>query len=559
MVEGDCVKKRVGMPLGLFAFLLTPIIVLATAYSADITVVESNGVNYPNLPIVVSVPNQDMADESYMTASGRDTRVSIGATEYPHMVAEDRLSFCAPIGPHSQTIFDYTTNETPVSSFYIIPGWGGNLTALDAAAIQVTDNYEIAQKVWLDTEMTSTNFTNKGFLGIGVTNSGNVTHFIGSSPISPTGHTGGSGWAGDETNAYDDNNGTTATDPVPGGWTDWLELTVAATTCDSIRFMTVRDADHLTVQIEVYYSGAYHAVYNAATYSNLTWELVSIGSTQSVTKARYRQYINVNPGTGYLYEFDFGGSSVTPSYSGLSRGWHTIAACANVTHTWVSVNGTPGVALPLAGIYVPDTNDSWVFCEGGVMCTESISITVDGVLQLYYLPNTMIVEDTVPDLQGGDNDGTITWGYNPTGTSFEVAALLPLEQSVAEGVEVEARGIAPPTTGVGAMHPTGPEGTTFPLYGLFKSLLTEWAALGGPNISMPYFWKIVAVIIAWIFGSIVTFMTRNVFIGFVAYLIAFIIPAGAMEGVLDLWVPIVYAIGGLCIALLTTKWTSSSA
>ena len=131
----------------------------------------------------------------------------------------------------------------------------------------------------------------------------------------------------------------------------------------------------------------------------------------------------------------------------------------------------------------------------------------------------------------------------------------PITEAGAEG---EVPEFVPPTEDVGPMVTTGVEGTGFPLYGLFKSLLNQWSALGGPSISMPYFWKLVAVIIGWIFGTAIMLLTRNSFFGIIAYFIGFAIPAGAMGGVLDLWVPIVYGLGAICISLLTAKWGASS-
>ena len=75
---------------------------------------------------------------------------------------------------------------------------------------------------------------------------------------------------------------------------------------------------------------------------------------------------------------------------------------------------------------------------------------------------------------------------------------------------------------------------------------------------MAYFWKLVVMVLGWAFGTAVMLATRQVIFGIFGYLLGFGIPAYAMGGVLDSWIPIVYGIGALCLAGLLWKWTSSS-
>jgi hypothetical protein len=210
-------------------------------------------------------------------------------------------------------------------------------------------------------------------------------------------------------------------------------------------------------------------------------------------------------------------------------------------------------------VSVPNNANNWVLMQNNVMpYMDYYKHTVGGTLIAWYQPNTMISGTTLPDREGTAQNGTITWGSNPAGVSVSIGALLPEAASATPAnTEVGTPGFAP-VMEVAPVITTGVEGTSFPLYGVFKGLLADWHVLGGPNISMPYFWKLVAVVLGWIFGTAVMLTTRNALFGIVAYFIGFAVPTGAMGGVLDLWVPIVYGLGALATALLTAKWGASS-
>jgi len=165
---------------------------------------------------------------------------------------------------------------------------------------------------------------------------------------------------------------------------------------------------------------------------------------------------------------------------------------------------------------------------------------------------------TLVDRQDGDEDGRITWGVNPLGIDALIGPLLPTESSTAPEVTVGEGSSFVPETGEDEMLTTGIEGENLPFYGLIHSLLTEYEGLGGPHIAMAYFWKLVVMVLGWAFGTAVMLATRQVIFGIFGYLLGFGIPAYAMGGVLDSWIPIVYGIGALCLAGLLWKWTSSS-
>ena len=109
--------------------------------------------------------------------------------------------------------------------------------------------------------------------------------------VSPTGFVDSGGEWMDETNAYDDNTATSAScyDIESEDWTSFLELTHSAIQCDKIRFYAATVNNYVdTVDVDVYYGGAWHDVYQGS-WTEDSWVEKSIpGGEQSVTSVRFR-------------------------------------------------------------------------------------------------------------------------------------------------------------------------------------------------------------------------------------------------------------------------------
>jgi len=136
-------------------------------------------------------------------------------------------------------------------------------------------------------------------------------------------------------NAIDDNESSYTSDLVTvlgGDWSAYLYLyTGAKFNCSGVRFKPFKGAHDVGTQIDIYYGGDWHNVYDSNDHTSAQWEDVWF-ATQEISSARYRMetdsYISV-----YLYEFDFwfksGVSPPAPSvtYSqfntptGLVTGW----------------------------------------------------------------------------------------------------------------------------------------------------------------------------------------------------------------------------------------------
>ncbi len=247
--------------------------------------------------------------------------------------------------------------------------------------------------------------------------------------------------------------------------------------------------------------------------------------------------------------------------STLIASYQPAAIIGGQTYSTGTVTGTTGTAT------ITGTTTTWVNnMVGGLMLIsgDSTYYTISSVTDNTHLVLTTdlgtspagATYDMYPkliDQTGGDQPGLITWGTNPAGVAIDVGALLP---SVAV---TPATGIPDVSDLVPEYNPTissGVEGANFPLYDLFKGLMADFQANGGPEITMPYFWKIVATIIALILGTAVLVATKNIVIGVGAYAGLIAIPTAM--GILDWYYIIWYVIGAIAVSLLVTKWTSSS-
>jgi len=136
---------------------------------------------------------------------------------------------------------------------------------------------------------------------------------------------------GNPSHSIDDNTGTPAITDDLDKDLQW-NLTTAKT-CDRVRIYSrqaiISDAD-LNISLDVYYSSAWHNIKDTTVTKN-TWVTITIGSNQTVSKAR----VSINAldigYDAYIYEFDFGAwideslseSSTYYSYTSTSNnGWN---------------------------------------------------------------------------------------------------------------------------------------------------------------------------------------------------------------------------------------------
>ena len=92
-------------------------------------------------------------------------------------------------------------------------------------------------------------------------------------------------------------------------------------------------------------------------------------------------------------------------------------------------------SFPIVNTSVPDSNADWTFMKNDVndffpYC-GNITIEIDGVLQAWYEPDDIIAGDVLPDRQGTAQDGTFTWGTNPSGISVVFSSMELVEDVAA--------------------------------------------------------------------------------------------------------------------------------
>jgi len=146
--------------------------------------------------------------------------------------------------------------------------------------------------------------------------------------ISPTGHDDPDGAWINESDAYDDDTETDASNSaVSYGY--YLELTIAEILCDKVRIYA-QDSGGVPkydpdLDIDVYYGGDWHNIWSGAI-TRLFWIEKAIGSSQLVTKARVKS--NTSDRNLLLYEFDFGEALQVET-----------DACSDPTSTSLQANG----------------------------------------------------------------------------------------------------------------------------------------------------------------------------------------------------------------------------
>ena len=106
--------------------------VLAYTYYATFSMSNNSTTSYTSLPVQRDVNNLLLVTQGFMSSSGLDSRVeTAGGIAVPHMVADNRTFAVADSSARSNNNLYYTTGSTPLSSFYIIPGYGGYFSVAD--------------------------------------------------------------------------------------------------------------------------------------------------------------------------------------------------------------------------------------------------------------------------------------------------------------------------------------------------------------------------------------------------------------------------------------------
>jgi len=144
--------KRIlrGFILGMVIILLIAVPVFAYYYG-NLSVVESEGNDYTNLPVIASLNASMLSDYGFISATGLDTRVLTGdGVPLPHMLANDKVLFVTDLAAHEDKSLIFYMGATSLSSFPIIVGYDGYITTPDDEDLELTYVMELLASGYFD-------------------------------------------------------------------------------------------------------------------------------------------------------------------------------------------------------------------------------------------------------------------------------------------------------------------------------------------------------------------------------------------------------------------------
>lgn len=438
-----------GIAIGVVVALWVCVPVLAQTHYADVLVIENTGTSYTMFPARTPLNVDYMAAQTFMSATGLDTSVVDSSTTYAHMLTEDKLMIAYPLSGYSSNPLLFTTGNAALSAFDIIVGRGGSITVADAAALEPGNNFSFVLDGYTVLEAATNEFGGTIFLKPGGIRCV-IWDAFGSLGLlgymvdwtSPTGFNDPGGVWANEANAYDENTASFASCNVPAtSWSGYLELTHAGLQPDGLRYwVTTGHADVNQIDIDMYYKAAWNDVYQGA-FTTGAWQYLAylpIEVISVATNIRVRFY-NANAGiqAAQVNEVDYGRRNPVAGVTGLSTGEHVITVSADGVNLTLDVDGTSQSAA-LAGVTVTDTPNDWTIMSNDTPYLNSYRETVTGTLIVHYEPNTYILGAVLPDREAPAQNGTITWGVNPTGVSVRVDSLVSYSTYEAAPDDVDA-------------------------------------------------------------------------------------------------------------------------
>ncbi len=412
--------KRFGIILALLLIFATPVIadISSALYKGIITVTNNGTAVATNVATTcnISTPTWITSGFANATATNLVLRDS-SSSDVPFMPgygANHWVIWVPYIGGNNYASDILYTNSSGGAIRYF-PADGG-MTTPDNDSLELGNNGTIEIKGFFDT----TAGADKDIVYkqdaiqvfVSPTTSQNITAVLLTANrgwVSPTSFVDGSGNWADEPEAYDEVTTHYAYQlNLTNQWSDFLELTVPALWCDSIRIWTLKSAERTTIDID-YYSGGWVHLYNGTDFNDDNWTVKPIGSTVPVTAMRFSQYINAVAIPALLYEVDFQetawGASVTAM--GVASGNHTVTASNNVTHLAIAIDGVTQNSTLLGGATTNNSTYNWIV--GSANTTPYIEyqkIWVNGELRQSIAWNYGLVFD---DLSAFNNDATPTF------------------------------------------------------------------------------------------------------------------------------------------------------
>lgn len=227
---------------------------------------------------------------------------------------------------------------------------------------------------------------------------------------------------------------------------------------------------------------------------------------------------------------------------GVTTEEHDIKTTADGTNLKIYVDDVEEDSVALAGASVPPNDSDWIILGDALPYTDYYKYTASDTLAVWYQPVSIIVSSVLPDKEGADQDGTITWGSNPAGVDITLGELVSSSQPQPTGTT--GQGGQPDMTGG-----TGQPGWTGALPTLASNPLYPLVSTVADTTNIP-------VGIVWIAGA--TFILLAAMLLCFRYvphqLITVFVGEGLtiffwQMGIYPFWTIFLFALGGIAIVL----------
>lgn len=446
-------KKRYSPIIALIMLLVIAVPVIAYTYYAQLSVTESSGNNYTELPLIATCNNTYIADNGFGDADLLDSDVTTATgTAIASMLTDNRTIFSTPLSAYQQVNLLYTLGNSPVkTAFNIVLGWGGYFTVNDSANMEPTNDFVFTLNGFINTNEVSDNICYKedAFV-IEITNTGNITAGIPSLEIQGVGNNWFTvcGQVG-----YAQKAGQRVDSIIQGTITQvtlYMVKSGSPTGTGYVRVRRVSDESILATlgSIDVSTIGVTETKYtfNDAT-AHINNEDVRIvfeydGGNASNCVAVRIQTSNVS---SFGYATSESASVWTDATTqdakfkifwieGItsvvgSSGEYKIEVIADTVELTMEIDDVQTANLtPIGSWTVPDNANNWSFMSEAVPYADNITWEVSSTLIAHFEPNDIIVGSTLPDREGADNTGTIVYGTNPAGVAVSLGGLISEDQ-----------------------------------------------------------------------------------------------------------------------------------
>jgi hypothetical protein len=530
---------------------------------------------------------QQLIDSGKITDNGTDTNMQIGDTSIKYMLSTTNVTAVIPsLAADGEIPVNLYTGYSPEqTSFAIITGEDGYVTASDNADWEVSDNGSIEFEGYLDSSSEgigrSVVYKKDAFI-IYFPTADNITAGI----ISSTGTT-------DFTANVTGDGAFTNIPDLVGAATHWQAVLTADDDTSYVKSPTgdityYSDAytvnttalpDNININsVKVYFritddSGTYNGQAKPLLYLNgSTVNGTPVNSPNSYTT--YNEIIS-RPGGGSWTRSDIDilqigvslsahvtsadvkctqvyavinyDSSIVLSKevsSAITSGEYKVKAYADSANLTLEIDDVVEDTIALGGSSVPDNASDWVLMSNATPYMNYYSHSVGGTEVARYEPTVMLTGVTLVD-GIGDNDGTITWGSN-SNLSISYGAMVSsgsteVDTSATSGFEMQ-QSFMPAT-----WFAMGENIEDLPFYDMvYDSVNTMDFPNVTEGIQTIYFIVIIGISFAVMLGMVM--FTRSALIGFLGMIIVLFV--GSSMTIIPMWIPFAILLVGFGIMYL---------